>query len=180
MQPSLEDKRIRKQVGLIKIRPLANTPERQRKLAELNRHKVESGLWREYLGKAWEVNRGRKQSPELLKRRSEAGKKKYKECPKNRADIQRMLAKARETQSENLKKKMEYIYKNAIRDEKWLHEKSSRSKNLFVTGEGLVFESPIYASKYYGEHLLPYYLVENWCKTERFGWKRVPKNPNKD
>ena len=158
-----------------KIRPLANTPERQRKLAELNQYKVDNELWREYLGKAWEKLRGSKQSPERLRKRSEAGKKKYKECPKNRADIQRMLDMAHEKIQETLRLRMEEVYRNAIRDEEWLHKKSLRSKNHFVSGEGLVFDSPIFAAKYYGEHLVKYYDVENWCKTNRFGWKRVLK-----
>lgn len=167
----------KKSKWLDEIRPLANTPERQRKLVEMNKRNVEEELWRNYLPLAWEKLRGSKQSRERLAKRSKAGKKLYQECPKNRADIQRMLALSRKAVKDKQEQRIEDMYKRAERNEGWLHKKSPRSKNLFISGEGLVFDSPIYAAKYYNVEGIHYYDIENWCKRNSFGWRRVPK-PN--
>lgn len=63
---------------------------------------------------------------------------------------------------------------NSERNEEWLHKKSSRSFYKFVSPEGLVFDSPIYAARYYGQNISNI-TIENWCKRSKYGWKTIPE-----
>jgi len=156
---------------LARIRKLANTPSRQKKLAELNHHKVETGLLDEYRllsNAAW---RGCSHTEEFKERKSLQMKKWATE---NQEHYASMIEKSVALKKENSKSLSEEVIKNAQRNEEYLHKTSSKSLNLFVSPEGLEFQSPIYAAKYYSEDL-DYCVVENWCKRAQHGWSRKPK-----
>ncbi|MNY48775.1 hypothetical protein D3C86_1841380 [compost metagenome] len=65
------------------------------------------------------------------------------------------------------------VIENAERNEEFLYKTSSKSLNKFISPEGLEFDSPIFAAKYYGN--VEYYIIENWCKRGQHGWSRKPK-----
>lgn len=75
--------------------------------------------------------------------------------------------------AENSKSLSDSVIINAERNEEFLHKISSRSKNKFISPEGLEFDSPIFAAQYYGN--VEYYIIENWCKRNQHGWSRKPK-----
>lgn len=154
------------------IRTLANTPQRQRKLSELNKYKVDSGLIKFYQSMANDAWRGSHHREEWKLQKSED----MKLLMTDESHYQRMV----ETQRlASLKKKeesrllSESVIINAERNEEFLQKISSRSKNKFISPEGLEFDSPIFAAQYYGN--VEYYIIENWCKRNQHGWSRKPK-----
>lgn len=152
------------------IRPLSNTPERQRKLQELNKYKVDSGLSEIYISMANEAWRGSNHTEEWKEQKS----LQMKEWATNNPDsIYNMCQVAIKLKKENSKRLSESVILNAERNEEFLQEVSSRSKNKFVSPEGLEFDSPIFAAKYYGN--VEYFVIENWCKRNQNGWSRKPK-----
>lgn len=154
------------------IRKLSNTPTRQRKLKELNEHKVSSGLLDEYRKLANDAWRGQKHSEEWKESKSTQ----MKQYTSTEEGYSHMLAavKASNIKKGQLSKEFsDTVIINAERNEEFLQEVSSRSKNKFVSPEGLEFDSPIFAAKYYGN--VEYYIIENWCKRNQHGWSRKPK-----
>lgn len=157
---------------LERIRAKANTPARQTKLQELNKYKVESGLIANYQKLANDAWRGSHHTEEWKINKS----KEMKILMEQPEHYQRML-KAQKLgvlkKKEDSKESSENLILNAERNEEFLHKNSSRSKNKFISPEGLEFDSPIFAAKYYGN--IEYHVIENWCKREQHGWSRKPK-----
>lgn len=157
---------------LEKIREFSNTPERQRKLKELNEYKVSSGLSLTYVSMANEAWRGSNHTEEW-KADKTLQMKAWACVDKNYQQLIEMNQAAMIVKKENSKQLSDLVIINAERNEEFLQETSSRSKNKFVSPEGLEFDSPIFAAKYYGN--VDYYTVENWCKRKQHGWSRQPK-----
>lgn len=84
------------------------------------------------------------------------------------------IAKAHKLKSENSELRSKAIIDNAERNMEWLHKVSSRAKYKFISPEGLVFNSPIFAAKYYGKDVKPL-DIENWCKRKKYGWNTYPE-----
>lgn len=155
------------------IRHLANNEIQRKKVSELGRYNVESGRILISLEAAWAANRGRKFTEEQRQAARERNLKRYSDPNE--------LAKLREQQKLAIAKKDELgqqrsdsIVNSEIKVEEFLHKTSTRSKNIFVSPEGLEFESPIFAAKYYNSHE-DAYIIESWCKNFKYGWKVIPK-----
>ena len=84
------------------------------------------------------------------------------------------LNKALEIKKKKSLESSDLLIKNAERNEEYLHKYSSKSKYKFISPEGLEFDSPIHAAKYYGNSIKPH-VIENWCKRTQNGWSRKPK-----
>ena len=116
---------------------------------------------------------GKKWSPEFREHIMECRKEYYssEEFLKNARSAQ---AKAVKLKSDRTKEKSDTLVKNSERNEEWLHKTTNKSKYKFVSPEGLVFDSPIYAAKYYGQGV-KHIDIENWCKRKRYGWNTIPE-----
>lgn len=108
-------------------------------------------------------------------------KAKLKQIHKKRMEDPASLDKIRKTQLKSAKAKSEktalysqWVVDNAERNEDWLVEKSNRSFYKFVSPEGLVFDSPIFAANYYGNEV-KHITIENWCKRAKYGWTTIPE-----
>jgi hypothetical protein len=157
---------------LAEIRLLANTPVRQEKLKLLHARMIEDGTLSRSIQKAQEVWTGSNHTEEFKKKRSEDYKIKYTD-PVLLEDLMKRQKLASAKRTENAEKLSLELIVNAERNEEFLQESSSRSKNKFISPEGLEFDSPILAAKYYGN--VEYYIIENWCKRNKYGWSRKPK-----
>lgn len=155
---------------LEKIREFANTPERQRKLKELNEYKVQSGLCLTYVAMANEAWRGCNHTDQWKEQKALEMKAWSKDNPEHYLKMSLAGAQIKKENSEQLSSQ---VIINAERNEEFLQEISSRSKNKFISPEGLEFDSPIFAAKYYGN--VEYFVIENWCKRNQHGWSRKPK-----
>lgn len=155
-----------------KIRILANTPERQRKLRELNQYKVDSGLIQTYAKMGQDAWRGQNHTDEWKENKS-TQMKAYMETEEGYSNMLKAVELSVKLKKEKSREFSDNVIENAERNEEFLHKTSSRSKSLFISPEGLEFESPIFAANYYGN--VEYYVIENWCKREQHGWSRKPK-----
>lgn len=158
---------------LARIRPLANTTERQRKLKELNEYKVSSGLLEKYRLLANEAWRGQKQSNDWKINKS-FQMKEYRATEEGYASMMKAVKLSAEKKTLDSKEYSDNLIENAERKEEFLHMSSSRSLNKFISPEGLEFDSPVFAAKYYGNGVKPH-VIENWCKRNKNGWSRKPK-----
>lgn len=154
------------------IRKLANTTVRQEKLKLLHERMLEDGTLYKSIQKAVEAWTGSHHSEEWKNKRSAEYKIKYSDPILLAALLERQKL-ASLTRTKNATEFSNYIVINAERNEEFLQESSSRSKNKFVSPEGLEFDSPILAAKYYGN--VEAYIIENWCKRNKYGWSRKPK-----
>lgn len=154
------------------IRPLANNDSQREWAKKLAEQRIESGVLFEYIKKAQEAWTGSNHTEEFKKKRSEEYKVKYS-IPENREWLLSMADKGRKVRQESSEKFSKDLILNAERNEEFLQESSSRSKNKFISPEGLEFDSPILAAKYYGN--VEPYIIENWCKRGKYGWSRKPK-----
>ncbi len=157
---------------LAEIRLLANTPARQEKLKLLHERMIEDGTLSRSIKKAQEAWTGSNHTEEFKKKRSEDYKVMYSD-PLMLEDLMRRQKLASAKRTENSEQLSSDIIINAERNEEFLQEISSRSKNKFISPEGLEFDSPIFAAKYYGN--VEFYIIENWCKRNKYGWSREPK-----
>lgn len=159
--------------GLLeRIRPLANTPERQRKLSELHERMREDGTFLRSIKRAQEVWTGSNHTEEY-KEAKRVQMKAWSEVEENYQQLLQMNRIRGEKAAEKAEQFSKDLILNAERNEEFLQESSSRSKNKFISPEGLEFDSPIFAAKYYGN--VEYYIIENWCKRNKYGWSRKPK-----
>lgn len=161
---------------LERIRPLANTTERQQKLAKMNREKWESGEGLKTVTKANAAWRGSHHTNDFKQKRSREYKDRFK-TEKWQAFGKTLSEQGRKTRSENSSKLSEFVINVVSPQKEFLYKQSNRSKSLFVSPTGLVFESPIFAAAYFN-NVVDYWTIENWCKREQHGWKRIPKPGN--
>ena len=83
----------------------------------------------------------------------------------NRIEANKYLDIGRAVRQQKSKDCSENLILNAERNEEFLQESSSKSLNIFISPEGLEFQSPALAAKYYG-NVKPH-VIENWCKRGR-------------
>src|SRR5690606_8675506 len=159
---------------LEKIRPLANTETRQRKLKFLIEQMKLDGRLDKAIRAAQKAWKGSNHTEEFKLSRSKKYKEKFLKDNSYRDKILKTQKKGIETIKVNSVKYSLEVISNAQRNDEWLKKKSSKSKNLFVSPEGLIFESPIFAAKYYGN--VASCVIENWCKRNQHGWNRIPKD----
>lgn len=155
------------------IRKLANTPERQRKLTLLHEQMKLDGRMASFIKSGNDSWRGSSHTEEFKVNKSNSYKTKFQEDTEYRETLLSLQKKGIEKRYENSQELSASVIENAQRNEEWLNAKSSKSKSLFVSPEGLCFESPIHAAKYYGN--VSYFVIENWCKRQQHGWNRIPK-----
>lgn len=158
---------------LDRIRPLANTPERQRKLRETVRQMMLDGRFRKFQEASWEANRGRVKTVEEREHLSKVLKDKFENDPSYREQQIKKMAHAQRVKCKKVEDFAKRVIENSQSNVEWLSKTSKISKNKFISPEGLEFDSPIFAANYYG-NVKPY-VVENWCKRGQYGWSRVPK-----
>lgn len=156
---------------LERIREFANTPVRQEKLRKLNQHKVDNKLWIGYLELAREAWTGQKHTEEWKALKCEQMQQLVKERPEQ---FSKLAEVGRKAKTEQRTAQANAVIENAERNEEFLHKRSSHSKNIFVSPEGLEFDSATFAAKYYGKDV-KYFDVDNWCKRGQYGWSRKPK-----
>ena len=101
------------------------------------------------------------------------------ECRKETFTSEDFLNKIRKTQlkaaklkSDKAKDRSESIIANSEKNIEWLSKTSSKSKYKFVSPDGLIFDSPIFAAKYYGQGC-KHIDIENWCKRKKYGWNTI-------
>ena len=165
--------RLNVESGLLdRIRHMANNEAQRQHARDLAKARIESGEILEFIKMAQDAWTGSNHTEEFKKKRSEDYKKKYAE-PENRERILKQQKVAIEKRIKDSIEFSEEVIRNAERNEEFLHKSSSKSLNKFVSPEGLEFDSPIYAAKYYGN--VEYYVIENWCKRNKHGWSRKPK-----
>lgn len=159
--------------GLLeRIRPLANTPERQRKLSQLQERMRQDGTLLRSIKCAQEAWTGSNHT-EQWKSEKSTQMKVWSDVEENYQQLLEMNKIRGEKATEKAEKFSKDLILNAERNEEFLQETSSRSKYKFISPEGLEFDSPIFAAKYYGN--VEYYIIENWCKRNKYGWSRKPK-----
>lgn len=158
---------------LERIRHLANTPERQRKLQKLNQQKVDSGEIYKMIEMANDAWRGQNHTEEFKENRSKDYKDKFLNNPEYKEAILNMQSMGIQKIKDNSLEFSNKVIENAERNETYLQKVSNKSLNKFISPEGLEFDSPIFASKYYG-NVKPH-VIENWCKRGQYGWDRKPK-----
>jgi hypothetical protein len=158
--------------GLLeRVRPLANTPERQEKLRQLIQAMKVDGRLDKALKAAHAANRGSVWTEERKQEKSEKCKS-YYTAPENKVKLSQMGKLGGAIKTENSKELSASILENAVREEQFLHKTDSRSKYKFISPEGLEFDSVSFMAKYYG---CKSYILDNWAKREHHGWMRVLK-----
>lgn len=163
-----------KQTGwLDKIRHLANTPERQRKLKILHEDMRQDGRLEKHIRLANDAWRGCNHTQEYKDNKSIHLRDKFIEDADYREKVLNTQKLGIQKRFENSQELSEEVINNAERNEIFLTKISNKSLNKFVSPEGLEFDSPIYAAKYYG-NVKPH-VIENWCKRSQNGWSRKPK-----
>ena len=155
---------------LDKIRPMANTPAQREHARKMAVARVESGEHAEVIKLANDAWRGQNHTTEWKEQKSIQMSGWAKE---NKDHYTKMVEKGVIAAKEASYQLSLTVIQNAERNEEFLHKSSSRSKNKFVSPEGLEFDSPIFAAQYYGN--VEYYIIENWCKRNHHGWSRKPK-----
>lgn len=160
---------------LDRIRPLANNEEQRRKLRLTHQMLRENGGFERLVAAGNAAWRGSKHTDEYKKNKSEDYKNRFATNPEYRNRIMEAVKLSSELKTKKSKEFSEKLIENAERNEEFLHKTSSKSLNYFISPEGLKFESPVFAAKYYGNGVKPY-VIENWCKREQNGWKREPKD----
>lgn len=155
-----------------RIRLLANNERQRSHASAMAKARIESGELEKARLKAVKVWTGSNHTEEY----KEAKRVQMKAWSNVDENYQQLL-QMNKVRGEKATQKSEQLSKdlilNAERNEEFLQEVSSRSKNKFVSPEGLEFDSPIFAAKYYGN--VEYYIIENWCKRGKYGWSRKPK-----
>lgn len=157
---------------LDRIRALANNAIQREKASNTSKARWNSGELFLDLQKAWATIKGSTKSPEEKQKLSLIHLKRMEDkyqlglvlaAQKASAD-----AKSKKAEDRSLK-----VLSSSENNSEWLKVKSSRSKYYFLSPNGLVFESPIFAAKYFGN--VDAISIENWCKRGSYGWKIVPK-----
>lgn len=158
---------------LNRVRHLANNEAQRNHASQLGKARHANGELLKSLEMAWVANRGRQQSELEREHRSNVMKKRMQN-PEHKEKLMDTVRKSAKKRSEDAAKRSAFVIETAVRNEEWLSKKSHRSLYSFISPEGLVFDSPIFASNYYGN--VKSSLVESWCKNFKYGWKVVLKS----
>lgn len=157
--------------GLLdKIRPLANNQVQRRKASDLCKERHASGYMSDVIKAGNDAWRGSNHTEEWKEAKA---LQMTQWASENKEHIKEMVVKSVIYKKEKSKAFSDSVILNAERNEEFLQEISSRSKNKFISPEGLEFDSPIFAAKYYGN--VDDFVIENWCKRNHHGWSRKPK-----
>lgn len=156
------------------IRHLANTETQRLHAKNMMLSRIISGKHKESIEMANSAWRGQSHTEEWKQAKSKQMKKFYLENPDKLQAQLEYAELGRKTKTDNSQKFSDNLIINAERNEEFLQEISSRSKNKFISPEGLEFDSPLYAAAYYGNGVEAY-VIENWCKRSKYGWSRKPK-----
>lgn len=154
------------------IRHLANNEVQREHARKMGKEKVLSGELDRIRKLAHEAWTGSNHTDEWKAQKS-VQMKEWASKEENYQQLLEMNKRRAEWGTEKAEKFSKDLILNAERNEEFLHMISSRSKNKFISPEGLEFDSPIYAAQYYGN--VEYYIIENWCKRNKYGWSRKPK-----
>lgn len=154
-----------------RIRPLANNETQRRKARETGRRNVESGHLERIrkIARKVRAERKAKRIGAIFKSTDE----KYKDSPEKLELFHSRRNKPMKQFQEACEKASKEVINTALRNEEFLHKTSSQSKYFYISPENLKFETVKYAAAYYG-NVKPY-RIENWCKRNQFGWKRILK-----
>ena len=156
------------------IRALANNAKQREHASKLGKMRHENGELLKTLELAWQATRGRKLSEDYKQKLSNLHKERMKDekaIAKMRS-AQRASCEARVAEAE-LRSKQIVENPLALRDKSLMQKKSSRSRVLFVSPEGLMFESIRFMAEFYSSKELT--MLENWCKRGKYGWHTIPK-----
>lgn len=157
---------------LDRIRPLANNKTQREKASKTSKTRWESGDLLLDLQKAWAVNKGSTTPLDTRQKQSLAHIERMKDEHQLglvlSAQKASAMAKSKKAENRSLK-----VLSSSEDNSEWLSVKSPRSKYNFLTPNGLVFESPIFAAKYFGN--IDATSIENWCKRSKYGWGIVLK-----
>jgi hypothetical protein len=154
--------------NLDKIRHLANNNVQRAKVKQLGLYNVKSGQLAKIAKLGWVA----KWSQKAKSKKSIESKEKYAD-PANKQQLFKMSHLSAKKKIAEAEERSKVIIDKAERNSGFLEKKSTRSFYLFISPEGLVFESPIFAAKYYGN--VSCKVVEGWCKRFKYGWKVIPK-----
>lgn len=156
------------------IRLLANNAKQREHASKLGKMRLENGELLKSLELAWQVTRGRKLSEDYKQKLSNLHKERMKDenAIAKMRNAQRASCEARVAEAE-LRSKQIVENHLALRDKSLMQKKSSRSRVLFVSPEGLVFESIRFMAEFYSSKELA--MLENWCKRGKYGWHTIPK-----
>lgn len=157
---------------LDRIRQLIDWDKVRERTVAMNKVSLEAGLLHKYIKIAQSVWTGSKHTEEWKRKRSAQATEMAKQDWWYERQLT-FLDKAKEVRKETSCSNSKDLIQNAERNEEYLHKTSSLSKNKFISPEGLEFDSPIFAAKYYG-NVKPH-VIENWCKRNHHGWSRKPK-----
>lgn len=171
---SLNGRRNVESGHLDRIRVLANTPVRQQKLKLLHETMRENGMMSNFTKAGNAAWKGSHHTEEFKKNRSDAYKERFRNDPSAIENMMKAVSKSADIKKQKTKQRSDELVLNAERNEEFLHKTSSKSLNKFISPEGLIFDSPIFAAKYYGNGVTPA-TIEYWCKQGLYGWKREPK-----
>lgn len=154
------------------IRHMANNAAQKQHARELAQYRKETDYFIRLSEIGLAVWRGSSHTDEWRKLKS-IQMKEWSEREDNYKRLLEMNKKRGQLSAEKTLEFSKQLIINAERNEEFLQETSSRSKNIFISPEGLEFDSPIFAAKYYGN--VEAYIIENWCKRNKYGWSRKPK-----
>lgn len=157
---------------LDRIREKIDWEKVSRMTIERNRISAEKGLLRKYCLQMNEMWRGCKHADEWKAEKSRQGKIRMSDSEIYKTQMT-YLQSGRDSRKQKSEQTSKDLIENAERNEEYLQKTTSKSKNKFISPEGLEFDSPIYAAKYYG-NIKPH-VIENWCKRNQNGWSRKPK-----
>lgn len=157
---------------LNRVRHLANNEAQRKHASLLGKSRHENGELLKSLEKAWEANRGSKHTAERRETKSRDMKERMQN-PEHKEKLMDAVRKSAKKKSEDAAERSAFVVETAVRNDEWLFKKSHRSLYSFVSPEGLVFDSPIFAAKYYGN--VKSSVIESWCKRFKYGWKAVLK-----
>lgn len=155
------------------IRHLANNEAQRKHASELGKKRHANGELLKSLEKAWETNKGRVHTAEEREAQSKLMKQRM-QSPEFKEKLMEAVMKSAKKKSEDAAERSAFVVETAVRNDEWLFKKSRRSLYSFVSPEGLVFDSPIFAANYYGN--VKSSLVESWCKRFKYGWKVILKS----
>lgn len=158
---------------LDRIRPMANTLARQEKLAKMNKLKWESDEGLKAVRLANEAWRGKHHTEEFKETRSRNYKNRFQESFWKEYGVS-LAEQGRQVRTEQSVALSDKVLSVDNPKTEYLKMKAKRSKNLFISPTGLVFDSPKFAAKYFND-VVSSFVIDNWCKRGQHGWKRKPK-----
>lgn len=155
---------------LDRIRLLVDKEVQSKAASATGKMLVEDGRWLEIQQKAWDTNRQLVWDKERVARYAEH----MNNIRPRGQDMLDNMKKATEVRVALQEQEVMERLANAPRKHLEKKHPAKRSKYLWISHEGLVFNSPQELGYYYG---FKAYEVENFCKRNKYGFSRIPKPP---